>query len=91
MTGDDAYGQEPEFRDARAAAGFHYVLEVPGQLTVWPLEPTWESRPYGGFGRPPQPQPVKAERQEVRERQAALPETAWQEITMGEGAQGPRT
>jgi len=91
VTGDDAYGQEPEFRDARAAAGFHYVLEVPGQLTVWPLEPTWESRPYGGFGRPPQPQPVKAERQEVRERQAALPETAWQEITMGEGAQGPRT
>lgn len=91
VTGDDAYGQEPNFRDALAEAGFLYVLEVPGQLTVWPLEPTWEERPYGGFGRPPQPRPVKAERQEVRERQAALPETAWQEISVGEGAQGPRT
>ena len=90
VTGDDAYGQEPDFRDAVAAAGFRYVLEVPGQLTVWPLEPRWEERPYGGFGRPPQPRPVKAERQTVRERQAALPETAWQEITVGEGAQGPR-
>jgi SRSO17 transposase len=34
---------------------------------------------------------VKAERQELRERQAALLETAWQEITVGDGAQGPRT
>ena len=91
VTGDDAYGQEPGFRDALAAAGFRYVLEVPGQLTVWPLDPTWEQRPYSGFGRPPQPRPVKAERQEVRERQAALPDTAWQEITVAEGAQGPRT
>jgi SRSO17 transposase len=91
VTGDDAYGQVPDFRQGVAEAGFLYVLEVPGHLTVWPRDATWEPRPYGGFGRPPHPRPVKAERQEVRERQAALPETAWQTITVGAGAQGPRT
>lgn len=91
VTGDDAFGQDPEFRDALGTAGLLCVLEVPGHLTVWPLEPTWEQRPYGGFGRPPQPQPVPGERWTVRERQAALPETAWQELTVGEAAPGPRT
>lgn len=90
VTGDDAYGQEPTFREAVAAAGFCYVLEVPGHLTVWPLKPTWEQCPDVGFGRPPKPRPVKAERQEVRQRQVALSETAWQTITVAEGAQGPR-
>jgi SRSO17 transposase len=91
VTGDDAYGQVPEFRDAVAAAGWHYVLEVPRHLTVWPLEPTWEQPPYGGFGRPPKARALVAERQTVAERAAALPPEAWQVITVGEGAQGPRT
>jgi SRSO17 transposase len=91
VTGDDAYGQVPEFRDALAQAGFRYVLEVPGHLTVWPRQPTWEQPVYGGFGRPPKARPVAAQRQTVRERAAALPPEAWQEITVGEGAQGPRT
>jgi SRSO17 transposase len=91
VTGDDAYGQAPEFRDGVAAAGVRYVLEVPGHLTVWPVEPTWEHPPYGGFGRPPKARPVVAERQTVAERAAALPKEAWQEMTVAEGAQGPRT
>jgi SRSO17 transposase len=91
VTGDDAYGQAPEFRDAVAAAGLHYVLEVPGHLTVWPVTPTWEQPPYGGFGRPPKARWRVAERQTVAERAAALPKEAWQEITVAEGAQGPRT
>jgi len=91
VTGDDAYGQAPEFREALAAAGWRYVLEVPGHLTVWPVEPTWEQPPYGGFGRPAKARPVVAERQTVAERAAALPQEAWQEITVAEGAQGPRT
>jgi SRSO17 transposase len=66
------------------------VLEVPGHLTVWPVQPTWEQPPYGGFGRPPKARPVVAERQTVAERAAALPKEAWQEITVAEGAQGPR-
>ena len=90
VTGDDAYGKSPSFRDGVAAAGWRYVLEVPGDTPVWPQEPTWETAPATGRGRPPQPQPVVAERQRVRDRAAALPAAAWQEITVGEGAQGPR-
>jgi SRSO17 transposase len=91
VTGDDAYGQAPEFRDGVAEAGLHYVLEVPGHLTVWPVKPTWEQPPYGGFGRPPKARWKVAERQTVAERAPALPQEAWQEITVAEGAQGPRT
>jgi SRSO17 transposase len=91
VTGDDAYGQVPEFRDALTAGGWRYVLEVPGHLTVWPLEPTWEQPPYSGFGRPPVARLVLAERQTVRERAAALPPETWQVITVADGAQGPRT
>ena len=91
VTGDDAFGKSPEFRDAVAAAGFRYVLEVPGETPVWPLEPTWETSAYRGKGRPPEPRPVAAERQAVRERALALPPEAWREITVAEGTQGPRT
>jgi SRSO17 transposase len=91
VTGDDLYGQVPEFRDALAEAGWLYVLEVPAHLTVFPQEPAWEQRPYGGFGRPPKPHPRVGERRELTERRAALPPRAWQEITVAEGAQGPRT
>lgn len=91
VTGDDAYGQSPTFRDGVAAAGWQYVLEVPGNTPVWPQTPTWETPPYRGRGPRPQPRPVTTERQEVRERAAALSPEAWQVLTVGEGAQGPRT
>jgi SRSO17 transposase len=60
VTGDDHYGQSPEFRAGVAAAGLQYVLEVPGHLTVWPEAPEWEQRPYHGLGRPPKVRPVAA-------------------------------
>jgi len=91
VTGDDAFGKSPEFRDALDAAALPYVLEVPGETPVWPQEPTWETPPYRGFGRPPEPRPVAAERQTVAERAMALPWEAWQVLTVAEGAQGPRT
>jgi SRSO17 transposase len=91
VTGDDVYGQAPTFRDGVAAAGWRYVLEIPGNTPVWPQDPTWETPPYAGRGPRPQPQPRAAERAEVRARAAALPAAAWQELTVGEGAQGPRT
>src|SRR5437667_1993323 len=53
VTGDDAFGKSPEFRDAVAALGFCYVLEVPGDTPVWPLEVAWEQPAYAGKGRPP--------------------------------------
>jgi SRSO17 transposase len=91
VTGDDLYGQVPEFRDAVAAAGFLYVLEVPAHVTVFPQETAWEQRPYGGLGRPPKAHPRGGERRELAKRRAELPPEAWQEITVAEGAQGPRT
>jgi SRSO17 transposase len=91
VTGDDAFGKSPEFRDAVAAAGFQYVLEIPADTPAWPLKPTWETPPYRGKGRPPEPRPIVAERQTVRERARALPVAAWREITVAEGTQGPRT
>jgi SRSO17 transposase len=90
VTGDDTFGQSPEFRDA-VAAGWQYVLEVPGDTPVWPVAPTWVTPPYGGFGRPPKPRPVVEERQSVKERAAPLPAEAWHAIFVGEGAQGPRS
>lgn len=91
VTGDDTYGKSPEFRDGVAAAGFHYVLEVPGDTPVWPLQVTWETPPYAGRGKRPAPRPVEGQRQEVRERAKTLPKAVWKEITVAEGAQGPRT
>jgi SRSO17 transposase len=91
VTGDDTFGKSPEFRDAVAAAGWRYVLEIPGETPVWPREVTWETPPYRGKGPRPQPRPVAAERQEVRERAKTLPQESWHEITVAEGTQGPRT
>jgi SRSO17 transposase len=91
VTGDDEYGKSPDFRAGVAALGLQYVLDVPGNMRVWPVEPTWVTPPYKGFGKRPSPKRVGEERQEVRERGAALPPAAWQELTVAEGAQGPRT
>lgn len=91
VTGDDAFGQAPTFRDGVAEAGWLYVLEIPAYLTVWPRETTLVQPPYRGKGRPRRPQPEGGERQEVGKRRAALTAGAWSEITVGDGAQGPRT
>jgi SRSO17 transposase len=91
VTGDDTYGKSPEFRDGVAALGFCYVLEIPGDTPVWPQEVIWETPPYGGKGKRPAPRPVAAQRQEVRQRVKTLPPDAWQELTVAEGTQGPRT
>jgi len=91
VTGDDLYGQQPAFREAVDREGFLYVLEVPGHLTVFPREPRWEQRAYTGKGRPPQKHPEPGQRQALHARRALLPPAAWQELTVGEGAQGPRT
>jgi len=90
VTGDDAFGMSPDFRDGLDQAGFRYVLEVPSDTPVWPQKPTWETPPYSGLGRPPKPRPVATERQTVAQRAARLPRARWQEITVAQGAQGPR-
>ena len=89
--GDDAFGMSPGFRDGLTAEGMQYVLDVPPDTPVWPLEPTWSRPAYHGRGRPPQLKPRHQERLSVAERSLAQPKEAWREVTVAEGAQGPRT
>ena len=91
VAGDDAFGMSPSFREGLAALGMWYVLDVPGGTTVWPLDPAWTSPDYQGFGRPRKPSLVDGQRRTMAERSAELPEEAWQEITVAEGSQGPRS
>lgn len=90
VVGDDAYGMSPEFRDLVAAEGFDYVLEVPSNTPVWPVDTSFWVGVWSGFGRPPVPSPVDGQRMTVRERAEALPVSAWQETEVAEGSQGPR-
>jgi SRSO17 transposase len=90
VTGDDAYGASPEFRDGVAAEGLLFMLEVQRNTPVWPIATAWETPPYSGRGRRPQPHPAPGQRREASERAAALAMDAWQEVAVGEGAQGPR-
>lgn len=91
VTADEVYGNSPDFRDGVTALGMHYVAEVAGNTPVWPEQWAWEVPPYRGRGPRPAPRPMVAERREARERVAALPESAWQAVTVAEGSQGPRT
>ena len=91
VAGDDAFGMSPSFREGLAALGMHYVLDVPGGATVWPLEPAWTSLEHQGIGRPRKPRLVGGQRRTMEQRSDELPEEAWREITVAEGSQGPRS
>ena len=68
-----------------------YVLDVPAGFTVWPPEPERTSPAYQGRGQPRKPRLVPGQRRTIAERSDELPEDAWQEITVAEGSQGPRS
>ena len=91
VAGDDAFGMSPSFREGLAALGMWYVLDVPGGTTAWPLEPTWTSPDYQGFGRPRKPRLRDGQLRTMEQRGDELPEEAWWEITVAQGSQGPRT
>ena len=91
VAGDDAFGMSPSFRDALASLGMRYVLDVPGSTPVWPLEPVWTSPEYQGLGRPGKPKLGDGQRRTMEQRSDELPDEAWQEITVAQGSQGPRT
>jgi SRSO17 transposase len=89
VTGDDAYGVSPSFRQGVAEMGLWYLLDVPQTTPVWPEVPEWTTPEVKGRGRRPHARPTG--RQEARERTQALSPSAWREVTVAEGAQGPRT
>jgi SRSO17 transposase len=93
VTADEGYGEVPSFRDALAAAGWWYVLEVPRTTRVFVAPAPTAVPPWTGRGRKPtRPRLVAGARpaERVDALAAALPATAWQVLTVAEGAQGPR-
>ena len=91
VAADDAFGMSPSFRDGLTALGMRYVLDVPAGFTVWPTEPEWSTPAYRGRGGPAKPRLVGGQRRTMEERSAQLPEDAWEEITVAQGSQGPRS
>ncbi len=94
VTADEAFGQVPTLRDALDGDGWWYVLEVPAATRVF-AQPAATVVPTGtGRGRPPTRPRLAVgapAAQPVADLATALPAAAWQEVTVAEGAQGPRT
>ena len=91
VAGDDAFGMSPSFREDLAALGMRYVLDVPANTPVWPVEPEWTSPEYQGTGRPRKPRLVGGQGRTMEERSDELPGDAWREIRVAGGSQGPRS
>jgi SRSO17 transposase len=94
VTGDDAYGMVPTLRDALDAEDWRYVLDVPATTPVFttPAATVVPSR----SGRGPAPTklrlaPGAAPARTVEAIAASLPPGTWRDLTVAEGAQGPRT
>src|SRR5947209_5384653 len=94
VAGDDAYGMVPTLREALDSAGWRYVLDVPQTTPVFTQQAQTVVPPWSGRGRvPTKPRlaPGAPSSQTVQAVAASLPPTAWQELSVAEGAQGPRT
>lgn len=94
VTGDADYGKVPSFRDALDATGWRYVLEMPCTTPVFTQPVAVAVPPWSGRGRPPTRSRVVAGAsppQSVQALAARLAPGEWQAVTVGEGAQGPRT
>ena len=85
---DWGFGMSPPLRKDWLRRGMRYVLDVRPDMTVWPLEPTWTTRPYPGNGRPRKPRLPGGQKQTMQERAAAIPADGWREITVAGGQPG---
>ncbi len=93
VTGDAGYGEVPTLRDSLAAEDWCYVLEVPSTTCVFTQDAQVAIPVWSGRGRKPsQPQLLAGEprSQSVVAVAAGLAPSAWHELTVAEGAQGPR-
>jgi SRSO17 transposase len=93
VTGDSGYGEVPTLRDTLDAEGWRYVLEVPSTTRVFTQATHVVVPAWSGHGRKPtQPQLAAGEPgpQSVQVLAASLPPADWQELTVAQGAQGPR-
>jgi len=93
VTADSGYGEVPSLRDTLDTEGWRYVLEVPSNTHVFSQAAQVAVPVWSGRGRKPsQPQLVAGEpcSQNVQAVAASLLPADWHELTVAEGAQGPR-
>ena len=93
IAGDAGYGEVPTLRDALDADDWRYVLEVPSTTSVFTQLARVAIPEWSGHGpKPTQPRLLEGEPgpQSVAAVAASLPASAWRELTVAEGAQGPR-
>jgi SRSO17 transposase len=94
VAGDDAYGMVPTLRDALDQEGWYYVLDVPKTTPVFTKPATVAIPPWSGHGRAPTTPRLSKDAlppQSVQVVAEKVPPTQWGELTVAEGAQGPRT
>jgi SRSO17 transposase len=93
VTGDSGYGEVPTLRDTLDAEGWRYLLEVPSTTHVFTQAAQVAIPAWAGRGRKPtQPQLVAGEpgSQSVQAVAISLAPAEWHDLTVAEGAQGPR-
>ena len=93
VTADADYGKVPSLRDALAADGWWYVLEVASTTPVFGEAAEAAVPPWSGHGRKPtRPQLGEGAppAQSMEEWVAAVAPERWAVLTVAEGAQGPR-
>ena len=91
LTCDAAFGRDPSFLDTVSAV-VAYFAEVDFDTAVWPARPAMAVPPWSGQGRKPTHKkllPGEPSSQTVASLAQALPATAWQRLTLKEGAKGP--
>ncbi len=89
VVADAAYGVVTEFRRELEKRGYHYVMGITREITVW-TEPVVATPPtYSGRGRRPKGDHTLPKPRKILEVARLLPEDAWQDITWREGAKGP--
>jgi SRSO17 transposase len=91
--GDGVYGDSPVFVAGTRQLGKWYVLDTASDTLVWTEEPqvvAAEDRAWSGRGRRPSKPEVIGQTQRVDAVFAALPESAWQRVVVGDGTKGPR-
>jgi SRSO17 transposase len=94
VAADDAYGKVPTLRDALDAEGWRYVLDVPETTPVFDQPAATAVPAWSGRGRQPTTPQLAPGAPRPRSVQAVAQSSApsaWQELTVAEGAQGPRT
>ena len=93
VTADSGHGAVPTLRDTLETEGAHYMLEVPSNTHVFTQATQVAVPAWSGRGRKPtQPQLLAGEpcSRSVPAVAASLLPADWHELTVAEGAQGPR-